>query len=48
MDVGMWLPKTTTIVTSTITDHCNTLRIFEILQELPKYDIETQSEQMLL
>ena len=44
------MPKQFTIVTSKITDHhnkCNSNEKFEISQELPDCDTETQSEQML-
>ena len=46
-------PQTIIIVTSKITDHYNNDQLyimekFEILQELPKCDTETWSEQMLL
>ena len=49
---GLWHFKKMTVIISKITDHQksnnNNEKKFEILQELPKCDTETGSEQMLL
>ena len=46
--LGSWHPETITVVTWIPMTNTRIMKKLKIVQELPKYETETQSEQMLL